>query len=150
MTESNDQHLPNISTNMSRRSSSSSSKLSSIETTVTKLLISTKHLLQVLTQWSKGSVGGKGVSDAYVQLGNDFKLVSKYFTQHEIDVTDLGDVPLQLRRVLELALREKPCDQTLNKYLPQIREIIVTMLEKLKIKQEFLKNHMKKDPRVAR
>lgn len=149
MAEVNDQQSSNVSKNMSRRSSSSS-RMFSIETTVTKLLISTKHLLQVLTQWSKGLVGGKGVSDAYVQLGNDFKLVSKYFTQHEIDVSDLGDVPLQLRRVLELTLREKPCDQTLNKYLFQIREVIVTMLEKLKIKQEFLKNHMKKDPQTAR
>ena len=149
MAESNDQHSTNVSTNASKRSSSSS-KSFSIETTVTKLLISTKHLLQVLTQWSRGEVGGKGVSDAYVQLGNDFKLVSRYFIQHEIDVSDLGNVPLQLRRVLELALREKQCDQTLNKYLPQIREIIVTMLEKLKIKQELLKNQLKTDPRMAR
>ena len=149
MIEPSDQRSSSISTDVSRNSSSSLRSFS-IETTVTKLLISTKHLLQVLTQWSRGAVGGKGVSDAYVQLGNDFKWVVKYFTQHEIDVTDLGNVPLELRHVLESALREKQCDQTLNKYLPQIREIIVTMLEKLKVKQELLKNHVKRDPRVAR
>lgn len=137
-------HSANVS-----RMSSASSRSSSIETTVTKLLMATKHLLQVLTQWSKGAVSGKGVSDAYVQLGNDFKLVSKHFTQHGIDVSDLGDVPMKLRRVLELALREKPCDDTLNKYLPQIREIIVTLLDKLKTKQALLKT-LKKDQQIAR
>lgn len=137
-------HATNVS-----RMSSTSSRASSIETTVTKLLMATKHLLQVLTQWSKGTVGGKGVSDAYVQLGNDYKLVSKYFTQHGIDISDLGDVPMKLRHVLELALRERPCDETLNKYLPQIREIIVTLLDKLKTKQALLKT-MKKDQQLAR
>lgn len=133
------------------RHSSISVRSSSIETTVTKLLMSTKHLLQVLTQWSKGTTSGKGVSDAYVQLGNDFKLVSKHFVHHGIDVTDLGNVPLVLRKVLELALREKPSDETLNKYLPQIREIIVNLLDKLKVKQNKLKElkknqqHLKND-----
>lgn len=121
------------------RNSSISVRSSSIETTVTKLLMSTKHLLQVLTQWSKGSTSGKGVSDAYVQLGNDFKLVSKHFVHHGVDVSDLGNVPLVLRKVLELALRERPSDETLNKYLPQIREIIVNLLDKLKVKQNTLK-----------
>ncbi|CCK69688.1 formin-mediated actin nucleation enhancer KNAG_0C05900 [Huiozyma naganishii CBS 8797] len=131
--------VPESSTPESRRSSSSL-RSSSIETTVTKLLMSTKHLLQVLTQWSKGSVTGKTVSDTYVQLGNDFKLVSKYFQHHGVDVSDLGDVPLNLRHILELTLRGTPSDETLNKYLPQIREIIVRLLDKLKVKQAYLKN----------
>lgn len=122
------------------RSSSSSARTSvSIETTVTKLLMSTKHLLQVLTQWSKGSATGKMVSDSYVQLGNDFKLVSKFFTHAKVDISDLGDVPMQLRKVLEVTLREPASDTTLNKYLPRIREIIVNLLDKLKVKQVQLK-----------
>ena len=122
------------------RSTSSSARTSvSIETTVTKLLMSTKHLLQVLTQWSKGSATGKMVSDSYVQLGNDFKLVSKFFTHSKVDISDLGDVPMQLRKVLEVTLREPASDTTLNKYLPRIREIIVNLLDKLKVKQVQLK-----------
>ena len=89
---------------------------SSIETTVTKLLMSTKLLLQTLTQWSRGSVGPRAVSDAYVHLGNDFKIVSKFFTHAKVDISDLGDVPLALRKVLEVALREPPSDESLNKY----------------------------------
>ncbi|CCD27066.1 formin-mediated actin nucleation enhancer NDAI_0J01740 [Naumovozyma dairenensis CBS 421] len=127
----------------SRRSSSNvslKSSSSSIETTVTKLLISTKHLLHALTQWSKGAATGRDVSDAYVQLGNDFKVVSKFFAHAKVDTSDLGDVPTDLRRVLEVTLREPACDETLNKHLPSIREIIVTLLDKLKVKQTILKD----------
>ncbi|QLL32208.1 hypothetical protein HG536_0C03770 [Torulaspora globosa] len=126
--------------NGSISSLSSRSTSTSVETIVTKLLMSTKHLLQTLTQWSKQAVTQKDVSDAYVQLGNDFKVVSKFFTHCGIDVRDLGDVPMDLRRVLEVALREKPSDNNLNKYLPSIREIIVKLLDKLKVKQALLKS----------
>lgn len=101
--------------------------------------MSTKHLLQRLTQWSKGQANEKNISDAYVQLGNDFKLVSKHFKHSGLDVADLGDVPMSLRRVLEVALRESPSVETLDRYLPRIREIIVTLLDKLKVKQALLK-----------
>lgn len=128
------------SSNSSKKSSSSTLGNSSVETTVTKLLMSTKQLLQTLTQWSKGIVNERIVSDAYVQLGNDFKLVSKFFSYSGLEIADLGDVPMDLRRVLEVALREEPSDETLNKYLPSIREIIVALLDKLKVKQALLKS----------
>ncbi|CCF56097.1 hypothetical protein KAFR_0A06620 [Kazachstania africana CBS 2517] len=124
---------------LSRSTSNSVRSSMSVETTVTKLLMSTKHLLQVLTQWSKGAATGKMVSDAYVQLGNDFKLVTKFFTHSDIDVSDLGDVPMELRKVLEVTLREPASDDTLNKFLPSIRTIIVSLLDRLKVKQAELK-----------
>ncbi|SCU87553.1 LAFA_0E07448g1_1 [Lachancea sp. 'fantastica'] len=131
-------------TNGSRSSSQSSGRpsrnASSIETSVTKLLMSTKQLLQRLTQWSKGQANEKNVSDAYVQLGNDFKLVTKQFSHAGLEVSDLGDLPSSLRQVLEVALREKPSEETLDKYLPSIREIVVTLLDKLKVKQTLLKS----------
>ncbi|SCU82368.1 LADA_0C04764g1_1 [Lachancea dasiensis] len=124
----------------SQSSMRSSRNSSSIETSVTKLLMSTKHLLQRLTQWSKGEANEKNVSDAYVQLGNDFKLVTKQFSYAGLEVSDLGDLPTTLRRVLEVALRERPSEETLDKYLPSIREIVVTLLDKLKVKQTLLKS----------
>ncbi|CUS22897.1 LAQU0S07e02608g1_1 [Lachancea quebecensis] len=117
----------------------SSKGSSSVETSVTKLLMSTKHLLQSLTHWSKGLANERNVSDAYVQLGNDFKLLTKQFSHAGLEVADLGDVPSNLRQVLEVALREQPSEKTLDKYLPRIREIVVTLLEKLKVKQSMLK-----------
>ncbi|SCV00401.1 LANO_0F06678g1_1 [Lachancea nothofagi CBS 11611] len=142
-----------ISTSNGTRSSSQSSARSSrgsssVETSVTKLLMSTKHLLQRLTQWSKGQANEKNVSDAYVQLGNDFKLVTKQFSHAGLEVSDLGDLPSSLRQVLEVALRERPSEETLDKYLPSIREIVVTLLDKLKVKQTLLKSMKQSQPYV--
>ncbi|CAI4046796.1 formin-mediated actin nucleation enhancer SKDI_12G3500 [Saccharomyces kudriavzevii IFO 1802] len=139
--------VANESTHGTSKIKRTASNSSSIETTVTKLLMSTKHLLQILTQWSKGVTSGRSVSDAYVQLGNDFKVVSKFFMHAKVDMSDVGDVPMALRRVLEVTLREPPSDETLNKHLPKIREIIVALLDKLKVKQAILKN-MQQEHRI--
>ncbi|AMD21501.1 HER223Wp [Eremothecium sinecaudum] len=113
--------------------------MSTVESSVTKLLISTKSLLEKLKQWSKRLATEEQVSDSFVQLGNDFKLVSKHFLHAGLDVVDLGDVPMELRLILERALSEPATEETINKYLPQIREIIVNLLDKLKGKQQQLK-----------
>lgn len=47
----------------------------------------------------------------------------------------MGDVPQALRTVLEEALCEVPSQENLDKYLPNIREIIVGLLQSLKKKQ---------------
>ncbi|KAM9889822.1 hypothetical protein OXX79_011868, partial [Metschnikowia pulcherrima] len=59
----------------SARSSSTlrSSPMATIESSVTRLLVSTKHLLESLTQWARREADDKFVSDAYVKLGNDFR-----------------------------------------------------------------------------
>lgn len=125
----------------SRRDSATNAKSSgSVETAVTKLLMSTKQLLQTLTQWSKGTQSSRSVSDAYVRLGYDFKVVVKCFSHAQIDTGDLRDVPSELRKVLEVTLCEPPTEETLNKYLPGIREIVVTLLDNLKVKQAVLKS----------
>lgn len=140
-----------VSKKTSRASSTSSvgmRPMSTIESSVTNLLVSTKLLLQKLTQWSKKQASEEQVSDAYVKLGNDFKLVSKQFLHAGIQVLDLGDVPMELRHILEIALREPATEKTINKYLPRIREIIVNLLDKLKIKQQQLK-HLKTEQRIS-
>lgn len=113
--------------------------LSTIESSVTRLLVSTKHLLESLTQWARREVDDKFVSDAYVKLGNDFRASSRAFTNAGVDIGDLGDVPQALRIILEAALSEPPCQENLDKFLPNIRNIIVTLLQNLKIKQSKIK-----------
>lgn len=115
----------------------SNSKLSTIESSVTRLLVATKHLLESLTQWAKGSASETDISDAYVQLGNEFKVACRAFTNAGVNVSDLGDVPHALRVVLEEALCETPSQESLDKYLPSIREIIVSLLQSLKTKQNL-------------
>lgn len=109
--------------------------LNTIESSVTRLLVSTKHLLESLTQWARQEADDKFVSDAYVKLGNDFRSASRAFTSAGVDISDLGDVPQALRIILEAALSEAPSQDNLDRFLPNIRNIIVTLLQNLKAKQ---------------
>ncbi|GEQ68331.1 hypothetical protein JCM33374_g1999 [Metschnikowia sp. JCM 33374] len=119
--------------------SSRSSPMATIESSVTRLLVSTKHLLESLTQWARQEADDKFVSDAYVKLGNDFRAAARSFTNAGVDISDLGDVPKALRIVLESALSEAPTQENLDKFLPNIRSIIVTLLSNLKAKQSRAK-----------
>lgn len=113
--------------------------MSTIESSVTRLLVSTKHLLESLTQWARQKADDKFVSDAYVKLGNDFRAASRAFTNAGVDISDLGDVPKALRIVLESALSEAPTQENLDRFLPNIRNIIVNLLLNLKAKQSKAK-----------
>lgn len=129
---------------MASSPSSSTGRLNSstIESSVTRLLVSTKHLLESLTQWARREVDDKFVSDAYVKLGNDFRAASRAFTNSGVDISDIGDVPKALRIVLESALSEPPTQESLDRFLPNIRNIIVNLLQNLKSKQIKLKDSL--------
>lgn len=106
---------------------------------MTRLLVATKKLLESLTQWAKHIATENDVSDSYVNLGNEFKVSCRAFTNAGVDVSDLGDVPHSLRLVLEETLCEEPSQESLDRFLPQIREIIVDLLQNLKKKQAAVK-----------
>lgn len=110
------------------------------------MLVSTKHLLESLTQWARREVDDKFVSDAYVKLGNDFRAASRAFTNSGVDISDIGDVPRALRIVLESALSEPPTQESLDRFLPNIRNIIVNLLQTLKAKQIKVKESHEKSP----
>lgn len=109
--------------------------INSIESGVTRLLVSTKHLLESLTLWAQLEADDKYVSDSYVKLGNDFRAATRAFSHGGIDVSDIGDVPQALRVILESALSETPSQENLDRFLPNIRTIIVELLLSLKEKQ---------------
>ncbi|KAG8684459.1 Bud site selection protein 6, partial [Ceratobasidium sp. 395] len=110
-----------------------------VQTAVTRLLVATKHLLESLTNWSKGEVSENGVSDVYVRMGNDFNSAVAAFQACGIDMSDLLDVPEQLRRVLETALAEEATPENLDIYLPEVRAIIKNLLQGLRVKQHDYK-----------
>ncbi|KAG8723092.1 Bud site selection protein 6 [Ceratobasidium sp. 428] len=58
-----------------------------VQTAVTRLLVATKHLLESLTNWSKGEVSENGVSDVYVRMGNDFNSAVAAFQACGIDMS---------------------------------------------------------------
>ncbi|KAH7040686.1 actin interacting protein 3-domain-containing protein [Microdochium trichocladiopsis] len=131
----------------SRRNQSGGSNmpLSQIEKSVTHLLVATKQLLETLTQWSRGAATDTQVSDVYVRLGYEFNMACRAFTAINVDTSDLGNVPESLRHILESTLSQEASTESLEKYLPKIRDIIINLLHGLKRKQQRLRQKQSKD-----
>ncbi|KAK3671844.1 Bud site selection protein 6 [Recurvomyces mirabilis] len=129
----------------SARSSSGRSRqnpqqqLSTIEKSVTHLLVATKQLLETLTMWSRGSAHESEVSDVYVRLGYEFNIACRAFNAIGVDTGDLGPVPDLLRSILEDTLSQEASQASLDRFLPRIRDIIINLLHGLKKKQQRLR-----------
>src|SRR5215469_13133613 len=119
----------------SRATSQPQQQLSQIEKSVTHLLVATKQLLETLTQWSRGNATDTQVSDVYVRLGYEFNMACRAFSAINVDTSDLGNVPELLRNILEATLSQEASAESLEKYLPKIRDIIINLLHGLKRKQ---------------
>lgn len=119
--------------------SSPSSTVNHMESSVTRLLVATKMLLESLTSWSLGTQTESQVSEIYVRLGNDFNAALAAFAGYGIDMSDMYSVPADLRVCLETCLSERASPATLEQYLPRIREIIIRLLQGLKVKQASYK-----------
>ncbi|KAK3946463.1 AIP3-domain-containing protein [Diplogelasinospora grovesii] len=135
----------NGSTRRNNSSSGSAVPLSQIEKSVTHLLVATKQLLETLTQWSRGNATDSQVSDVYVRLGYEFNMACRAFSAINVDVQDLGNVPESLRNILEATLSQEASVESLEKYLPKIRDIIINLLHGLKRKQQKLRQKQAKD-----
>ncbi|KAI0181275.1 AIP3-domain-containing protein [Hypoxylon sp. FL1284] len=127
------------------QSNGTSMPLSQIEKSVTHLLVATKQLLETLTQWSRGQATDTQVSDVYVRLGYEFNMACRAFTAINVDTSDLGNVPENLRHILEATLSQEANTESLEKYLPRIRDIIIHLLHGLKRKQQKLRQKQTRD-----
>lgn len=114
--------------------------MSQIEKSVSQLLVATKELLETLTKWSRQSASETDVSDVYVRLGYEFNLACRAFQSIGVNTSDLGPVPDMLRTILEDTLSQDALPESLEKYLPSIRDIIIKLLEGLKTKQARLRS----------
>jgi hypothetical protein len=121
-------------------------QMSQIEKSVTHLLVATKQLLETLTQWSRGQAQEEEVSDVYVRLGYEFNLACRAFNSIGVETSDLGPVPDLLRSILEDTLSQPASSQSLDNFLPRIRDIIINLLHGLKRKQAKLRTRTPKDP----
>ncbi|KAL3425811.1 actin interacting protein 3 [Phlyctema vagabunda] len=119
--------------------------LSQIEKSVTHLLVATKQLLETLTQWSRHQATDAQVSDVYVRLGYEFNIACRAFNAINVDTSDLGNVPELLRHILESTLSQEASVESLEKYLPRIRDIIINLLHGLKRKQQKLRQKQSRD-----
>jgi hypothetical protein len=128
-----------------KSSSGAAVPLSQIEKSVTHLLVATKTLLETLTKWSRRQASDTEVSDVYVRLGYEFNMACRAFTAINVDTRDLGNVPEDLRNILEATLSQEASAESLEKYLPKIRDIIVNLLHGLKRKQQKLRQKQARD-----
>ncbi|WFD45344.1 Bud site selection protein 6 [Malassezia psittaci] len=117
----------------------SANSVNHMESSVTRLLVATKLLLESLTKWSLGTHTESQVSEIYVRLGNDFNAALAAFAGYGIDMSDMYSVPTDLRSCLETCLSETASPAALERYLPRIREIIIRLLQGLKSKQASYK-----------
>ena len=107
--------------------------------------MATKQLLETLTQWSRHQATDAQVSDVYVRLGYEFNIACRAFTAINVDTSDLGNVPELLRHILESTLSQEASVESLEKYLPRIRDIIINLLHGLKRKQQKLRQKQTRD-----
>ncbi|KAL8728978.1 MAG: hypothetical protein Q9166_005073 [cf. Caloplaca sp. 2 TL-2023] len=124
---------------------SASQQLSQIEKSVTHLLVATKQLLETLTQWSRHTATEGEVSDVYVRLGYEFNIACRAFNSIGVETTDLGPVPELLRAILEETLSQEASPASLDRFLPRIRDIIISLLHGLKRKQSRLRSKQNKE-----
>ncbi|KAK4102563.1 AIP3-domain-containing protein [Parathielavia hyrcaniae] len=132
-------------TRRANSSGSTSVPLSQIEKSVTHLLVATKQLLETLTQWSRGNATDTQVSDVYVRLGYEFNMACRAFTAINVDTSDLGNVPELLRNILEATLSQEASPESLERFLPKIRDIIISLLHGLKRKQTRLRQRQQRE-----
>jgi hypothetical protein len=140
-----------------------------VPTAVQALLIETKQLLDSLRKWSVGQSTETDVSDVYVRLGTDFNKATRAFGYFGIDMTwvvhfvlrnrlplcdhdffsppsDLQGVPENLRGVLEQCLGEDQTPQTLAVFMPEVRQILYTLLQGLQARQPLWKTASRTAP----
>lgn len=85
------------------------------------------------------------MSDVYVRLGYEFNLACRAFSAIGVDTADLGPVPDLLRTILEDTLSQDASPQSLDRYLPRIRDIIINLLHGLKKKQARLRSRQQRE-----
>ena len=107
--------------------------------------MATKQLLETLTQWSRHQATDAQVSDVYVRLGYEFNIACRAFSAIGVETSDLGNVPELLRHILESTLSQEASVESLEKYLPRIRDIIINLLHGLKRKQQKLRQKQSRD-----
>ncbi|GAA5964644.1 hypothetical protein JCM21900_005004 [Sporobolomyces salmonicolor] len=124
----------------SRTRSGGSVPTSHLESTITRLLVCTKSLLEGLAKWSRGEASEEEISAIYVKLGNDFNVACAVFARENISMNELLSVPSDLRVCLETCLSDSPSQATLERHLPQVRQIIIGLLHGLREKQRLYRD----------
>ncbi|CEP18254.1 hypothetical protein [Parasitella parasitica] len=115
------------------------SPMMDIEQSVSKLLMTTKKLLETLTAWSSGTAKDTQVYDEYNALEVHFAGATQAFESMSLPIEDLLHLPDNLYGCLKTTLSKEASLATLEQHLPAIRDTIVKLLQGLKKKQSLLR-----------
>ncbi|CAO3618538.1 unnamed protein product [Mucor fragilis] len=110
-----------------------------IEQSVSKLLMTTKRLLETLTAWSSGTAKDTQVYDEYNALEVHFASATQAFESVALPMEDMLHLPDDLYECLKTTLSKEASSTTLEKHLPAIRDTIIKLLQGLKRKQFLLR-----------
>lgn len=127
------------STPVSAASQNLNVSMADIEQSVSRLLMTTKKLLETLTAWSAGQVGDTAVYDEYNALEVHFANATQAFETVLLPMEDMLHLPDDLFSCLKETLSKEPCSLTLEQHLPSIRDTILRLLQGLKKKQSLLR-----------
>lgn len=103
---------------------------------VRSLLLSTTRLQELLKEWSLGHATEDQVSDAYVRIGTEFNTTISAFAAYHIELSDIHNIPGELRVPLEKCLGEDPSPEALERYMPEVKHILVKLLRGLQARQD--------------
>ncbi|KAF4611223.1 hypothetical protein D9613_006601 [Agrocybe pediades] len=107
-----------------------------VSNAVRSLLTSTQKLQDALKLWSLEQTSEADVSDVYMQIGHQFNAVIDAFAYYQIELSDLHDVPTDLRVVLENCLGEDPSPDVVHRYTPDLHRVLFKLLRGLQNRQE--------------
>ncbi|ORZ21412.1 actin interacting protein 3-domain-containing protein [Absidia repens] len=132
-----------------QRTSSFKNMSAEIEQVVTRLLRTTKSLLEALNLWSQLRMSTTDIFDLHRTLESQFYLVSQSFESAYINTSDLTWIPHQLRQSVMECMEQEPSTAALDQYLPRIRDAIVHLLHGLKGKQQELRDMDMQVPQMS-
>ncbi|KAF7729519.1 Bud site selection protein 6 [Apophysomyces ossiformis] len=119
--------------------------MADVERTITRLLMSTKKLLEGLTAWSVGKVTDIQVEEIYHTLAADFILVTRAFETAQMPMIDVARIPEDLHACLRVLLVQEPSTWVLEQHISSIRDVILRLLQALKRKQARLRDRAEFD-----
>ncbi|KAG8683452.1 Bud site selection protein 6, partial [Ceratobasidium sp. 423] len=103
-----------------------------VKAALTRLLTSTKYLLESLMEWNKGVIPETGVIQAFTWMEHDFNRTVDAFTVNGVSVSELMSVPDKLWTIIGI-MRGTPENKA--RFLPSVQAIIKKLVVALLAKR---------------
>lgn len=131
----------------SRKIPISATCASQIGQSLNKIQNAANELEREFVLWAKKDGTHSTVSDAFVRVEYELNSICHVLSTEQFDTASFECVPLALRRMLEDAFNQKDKQVVVNSRLPELSDILATLLHDLEdAKEKLLKRHYSKQP----